>query len=634
MRQRVIVVLVGLLAPLSVYAQSDTASIKLTYSEQTATDSTRAAVARLLITAAPATSWRADSGRVDESKEETVLRLYRYYRSDFPTTTAVLIAAIDSANEFQESRDWAGRRLRIPPVPERGYAQYGFAPAYRAFDSVKRQYAFFEARQSDDETRYLFARTDSAPPAGSFQNAAIRNGTRTVVTVPISRRLLAAARRILESARDELALSSASGLVPIELYRGEQSACSDAADWFRDSPYRAEVLAEASSLSPAERDTLIERAKRVPLIVVDWEHLTGHGSKVESVVSATLDSLGYGFLKPHVTRIDLNPLTNAAGLSALLTEYEGSLPARQKTVGRLREIAAARDWLTKVTSATEQTHEQIMLAVFWKALSKGPGVANMSFGVPHPILELNPPNLPTDGRSFGVLAAGNDKKALVAGTSIQNVAWAHPALINVTSSDARGFIAGTFSDTVTNAIVSLAAPGCGYKSGTIVEANSGSSFASPFVAASVWVFKLRNPGSASSLRGRLTMASWPFPPLSKPVQGDGRFDPWLFLRWPSRGAHAVMDNGKIHSLTNMQLDVVIAGERVILAQDAVRPVARGFVVGDDNGVSSAWYRKRHSDAPVRGMLSGASGTMKLGNDTVSFGTVAELRQRGIRALWF
>lgn len=621
---------------------SDTTGVVLMYDEQTASDAVRAAVARVIVASAPESSWRSiDVDSAVTSRELVVLSEYRYWRDRFPETTQLLISSIDSANGTKELASWVGRQLRIPPVPVRGHLRYGLGARVRAFDVLSKSYFAFRADRPTPEGEYMLARTDEdTTPAPD--TVPIRGGTVTAVTVPLASSLLRTVRNWIAdfTAANELSVAADGGVVPIELY-GVSTAdrCEAAAEWYTKSPYRRLALKRVQRMSEGQLASIELRAQRVPLTIVDWDIDTpsGHGSKVRSVAHDVLERVGLNSLSAAVRTIDLNPRRNKDQLKDILQRFDAYLLMQKLRTGADRtQSQYARGWLESGTPQDiAETHEQVLRAVYWRTLVRDTGVVNFSFGVSGPSLYLDPPGLSAKGASFGVFAAGNTAAGLNARVALQNMASRHRLLVNVTSGRADGSVAGAYSDPDNGTIVTLIAPGCGFDHGAIQPADSGSSFASPFVSTASWISMLLDPRPLTEVRRQLSAAVWPFPRPSAPIESDGRFDPWLLLAWPSLGTHVLWVGDSVTQLRRVQLSLEIDDvERTItLVHDRTEGGFGGsLVVQEQDGQLYAWYRRAGGTAR-HGRLVRVDGNMTLIDGRVLPITDGPTLKRLVRGLW-
>jgi hypothetical protein len=203
-------------------------------------------------------------------------------------------------------------------------------------------------------------------------------------------------------------------------------------------------------------------------------------------------------------------------------------------------------------------------------------------------------------------------------------------------------IAGTYSNAQDNVRVSVAAPGCGFNQGPIVPADSGSSFASPFVAASAWVSQLLDPVAATRMRDRLIMATVPFPQLDNPVESDGLFDPFFLILWPGFGANVVLPGqAPVRPISDIDLEIDIpAGEdgprvqRTLHMDKKWDGVNAGLVLSEIQGHLFVWLRERNDARPIRGTPTTLRGTIVLqGGATIQVHDPADALTK-FRELWF
>lgn len=615
--------------------RQDTTSVAFSYNERTASDATRAAVARLIIDGTALESWWVDTVPPRETgREFTVLRKYQYWGGQYPLTAGLLVSVIDSVNGLRGEHDWSGKVLRVPPVPVRGHTR-GTSDSTRLFDVTKGKYGLLSTQVYDKASVYVYARTDSAPPP--LKTDTIRSGGVTTVFLPVSSGFIPQARRIVAGATaNELEVQGAAGLVPLELYGAEtMNDCSEAGDWIKTSPFRSYVKQRISALSPAEKGAIAARAIETPLTVVDWNFQAGHGAKVRSVVAATLDSLGlFQLLDPKVRIVELEPTKNKASLVAMLEGYKTQLGSefRDATADQWNH---ARAWLNVPIGANKvRTHEQILRAVFWKILVDEHPVANFSFGVYAPQFAITPPRFGPKVESFAFFAAGNDSQALDEAIALQNLAARSKTIVTVTSASRTGRVIGTFG-AANGPEVTIAGPACGFHHGSIVPNDTGSSFASPFIATVAWVAKLMDPNGEPQLRDRLTMAVAPWPLPSNTIASEGMLDMWLMLAWPSVGASVVLPTGDYAKLDTMDLSLEIGGPNGITTRIRTRgPSTNGGLALQQLGADvHAWWRVGANRAGYRGPLVAAKGNVVIAGKSHAVNSPAELYLI-LRNLWY
>jgi hypothetical protein len=545
--------------------------VLLIIDEQHIHDSDRARLAQIISDVAPTSSWVRVAVPRSSSKELFVNRVFRYYGSVYPATTRALIAAIDRANGFTPGgADWAGGTVLVPPFPVRGYQRYNFGRGEaRLYDVQTREYSDAAKSRQPQNFATLFVDTptiNSQQKVIEGDTAALRDGNVTALSVPVTPALL----NLVDTAGADglpegvMALTPG-GFVQVELFGGDTSSCRDAEQWETDSPYLPYLRKQIASLSLSELDSLSRRADRSPLVVVDWDIASlskGHGSKVVSVVDGFLDFLGLQSLRKKVYGFELNPYGQRAAVKTTVSEYQRFLQHE----GQLEEVAKlfdfAQQWLDTATappsSRTYVVPEFILRAMLWKALNRDSLWVNLSFSVPNPSFTLQPPALARRKASFGIVAAGNLRTGLDPLATLQNVASYQPNLVNVTAGARTGSVWGTYSDPSQRMVVSLVAPGCGFNHGTISPVDSGSSYASPYVATAAWASHLISGIPMERMRNWLVVASRLAPEEMKvPVESNGLFDPALLLTLPSLRSHLLGLGGDLQLFDSVSLDIRI-----------------------------------------------------------------------------
>jgi hypothetical protein len=619
-------------------AGSDTNSVAISYNERTASDPLRAVVARLIIEGTPVGSWPEYAvPNSFESRELAILERYKYYRSEYPVTTQLLIDAIDSANATKTLPHWGGRTLKVPPVPIRGHT-LGAERIDRFYDVNLRGYGIIAGAKSAGG-KYVHARVDSLPPP--VQKDTIRSGVNTTVLLDIPKDFLNRAKAIVGSVNEsELNIQDAGGIIPIELYgHTAVEECDVATQWLNASPFRNYTHSRLAGMTNAARSALSTRARSSPLTIVDWNFQNGHGRQVKSVVFATLQALGLSELfTSGVKVVDLEPTTDTASLNLVLDNFRDYLLGEGAFDKKTEEAwTSAKLWLKAPTGpGPAYSHEQLLKAVFWKYIESNSGVANFSFGLTNPVFNLRPPKLgSSSGTAF--FAAGNSPTPLDGSTSLQNLGSIARPIVTVTAATNSGNVVGNYSDPY-GLTVTLAGPACGFSGDGLSPNETGSSLSSPFVATVAWVARLLDPNHEPELRGRLLMATMPLPRLNHDVAADGLFDPWLLLAWPSLLPTSVLSNGTIATLDSMRLDADIAPMsgsrfRTTLSNRTKPPVNGGIAVARNGGQTSIWWRSAPDMPKHWGVLMAVSGYVGINGAIHRINRPEDLAQV-VRSIWY
>lgn len=321
-------------------------------------------------------------------------------------------------------------------------------------------------------------------------------------------------------------------------------------------------------------DDLKSAATNNPLWIVDFdfEDSTGHGAKVKSVVRSVLEK--YGLLElgeePYVRTIDLKPNEdNRKDYDGYLSNYRKYLASSESKNAAYNKFSEnVIEWAEKYKASDEarkKIPEFLLQAIFHHIIRSqdvDSSVINISFTTKSEAhfaymgRELE--RIQNENRILIFSAAGSDYwQSIGKFTTPQGYARLFPNMVvNVAGLDCTASHS-TATDSRVYAEVFGLANGCGYKFENIDTFDSGSSFASPAVAASAWLSHLiyRKGDNLWIAKHDMERASIP------PVPGDGKFrigsggivDTSSLLEKP--GSHIINNDGEYLKLRKCSINV-------------------------------------------------------------------------------
>ena len=373
---------------------------------------------------------------------------------------------------------------------------------------------------------------------------------------------------------------------------GEQ--CNEDSDWIEVSPFRPTMKERFDALlrnDTSANDTKL-RAKRMPLVIVDWfGEPIRHGEKVLSVAKYVLNKAGLNDLS--IIKVDLNPdnpsnrapANNNLSLSGIFEEFLGEYYCPQHSMncnsrGGKAIVGDARKWLTSkptVINGIVSVNQLVFEAVLWKYLNKIPSFVNVSFAIQSGSLEVMQASYLASAKGFIVAAASNSAGGEAPGWIPQRAASVYPNFANVTYGFIDGKVLGATTNSRYNVIVTAMAPGCGFNYDQIKPGDTGTSFASPYVTTAAWLKFLIDGVSPSAMRRELVASSLPYPSdAATETEGAGFFDSARLLSKPS---YLICIRGEYMAI-----------KKAVLVLDYRKPVSgliatEPFATGDDANLS-------------------------------------------------
>lgn len=499
--------------------------VLLTYDDSLINDGQRAALAKILAADVPQADWPTVKVQPNDGLARIVDRYYDVYArssdpndpTGLPLTTDALIEIIKEANGEIATNLQPGKTLKIPPVPARALGVGASEAAIRAFDPKTASYALIP-----EVGRLSLHESMGAEPVR--RQDPYRDARTTVVEVSATR--LDEARSIVESVTDPQ-------LASLELL--QQPNCPSAEPRLTASPYldaaRARVVPALTRLEAA--------AKQKRLALIDFDFQSGHGARVRSATSWLLDRLGASQLMPAVDLVEMNKRVARADLQALLQAY--------RVYGRkfmLEEslIAFAALWTIdpeggQVGTTIRSIPTVLVAAALWRHLNAGSWLS-LSWRIGHGSKPepLNLVDVLNSKGSFVAVAAGNERTPVRADLFPQGASSVFDQFVNITHGAADGTLLGSSTAAAGGGKVDLVTIGCGIEYEQLQRDDSGSSFATPIVAAAAWLKSLLDGTASTQMRRQLLRASLLVPPRNSPhVVSGGVFDPSRLLA--GVGAH-------------------------------------------------------------------------------------------------
>ena len=561
---------------LPLLAQQPDERVLVVYDEQELADADRAQMFALLLETAPKSWWREIT--VDRPQTiRTVLDDYYDYwdnplksadKNPFKSTVDVLQTAIQRENGMAAERDElaAGTKLRIPPVPVAGERNVkpNVPVRTRIFDPSSFRYGFVPSLKNVGRA--------TTRDVSLAKDHAFRAARLTVIEIPHWRDAAAYLRKHKIPLPQGVLVKRPTATAKLEfLDPNEDADCPPRVTALEGSPLVTVTKAELEKRR-GKIDDVVLAAEAMPLWIVDWDVDVpgGHGNKVHAVVTGVLRDLGFEELLPHVHTFDLNPMHNGQELLRTLQAYRDFNEANDNFSAEAMSLAfrTAKQWIEKPeidpNAPAQDIDEFVLQSVFWRFLYNAPSWANFSFRTLYPQGALLHASFMEQSRSFAAVAAGNDRDREVALGSYPQVGAAmHPQLVNVTYGRPDGYVLGSRHGA--RVPVLLVARGCGFAYENRIRPDErGSSFATPFVAATSWVKALTEGIDPEAMRDRLGDAVTLTPFVQPMVASHGIYDPALLFVAETQQPYAILRDGTMKALTPTR----VAVEFRALAADA------------------------------------------------------------------
>jgi hypothetical protein len=521
---RVSVLFLFILAgPLPVRGQNQIGSspISIVYQEAKLSDEDFASLIRILALE-PESAWPSEQiTAADNGKLKFIENHYNISSLSNPLATNELIQVIESANPGQFDTLRPGQSLRIPPIPKHVYRQNDRPrTAIRLLPPGGRSGVGISGMEGTGDIEKQVSLSDD------------RDATITAKQISDSRPLV------------ELAWSSDKPILPPGIHAFDKNGdvildlhdssdpCDASQNWLATSPALVQLKARLARVlsDPTQKQQLLQSSESIPLVIVDWvTPLQNHGKKVASVARGVLAQLGLSELK--VQEVDLNPTNNRVNLTGIFEDFiqhQYCLSEECSSEGSRGIIDESRKWLKTnptVSTNTIPVKQLVLEAVLWKYFKQQTAFVNMSFSINSSALEVLQANYLSTSHSFGV-AAANDAGWPESSAGVpQRAATLYTNFVNVTYANQDGKLIGGYSNQMSNMIVSVVGQGCGFDFDAIKPTDSGTSFATPYVAVSAWIKALLDKVDAADMRKKLITASFLSASLKGiEVESGGLFD--------------------------------------------------------------------------------------------------------------
>lgn len=522
--------------------------VALAYDDKMLDASEKSRLAVVLISSTAEEQWPEAPVQTGVNLEEWLPMHFGFIGNENPQLREVLVQSTIAANSL-DSPIVADSVIKVPPYPKE--SKDCFSAAW--FDCVMRGF-----RPASREVDF-----DSGVPSPDEQNAQGIGTTTLVLSSGLSENPTISSGRDIPS--KVLIYTDESPMADLRLLANptESTILQNAV-----SPFTDAALATLQSISEEE---LNSRANRNPLWIIDWNFVDGHGAKVRSVVDDTIKRFGLKISSNNIQEIDLAPSkSTVAELRTMVNHYASSLRSSdQAEVERLRNSAIS--WIDKgedkdTPGEPTQVHEFVVYSAIHKVLK---GLRAEPSSNDHVFLNMS---LEFESTAYKLFLErelwefdGSDRFTLFAAAGIgkgwqalnpfvipQSLSLSLRDVYNVAALHCDGQ-SGTASAPDANSRlrappVHLLAKGCGYDHGHIEPADYGSSFASPAVAATLWIRRLVHGSSAidQQLLVNSTLPAVDHSLLHKSDTG-GLFDPFLAVApfgsvlINGRGAENVVD---------------------------------------------------------------------------------------------
>ena len=546
--------------------------VMLVFHEQRIGDAERAQLIAFVTTAVPVERWRTVPVSAATTLTVIVDTYYDLYdrpgdRFSRPSSVIVMIDAIQRANPGVTSSVAANTRLRLPPFPVRAKGQFDSdvgQEAFRVFDTDTWGYSLNQGVGSATLSNLpLIANAKTLDPQ--------RDASVTGIVLDITPEMLKPGLSSIALPPSVLTFSAHPatptgervefGTAKVSLLTESLRAqCASAFAALNGSPFRSRQKGVIKALSQADRDRLSALAMEIPLAVIDVGFTSGHGSRVRHVIRGMLTELGVPELDAHVEEFELLPLNSKAqkALEDTLATYLAGKPNATDD-----QVTLAKDWIRRAReTATENTREivideTVLQAVFWKYFTSATWL-NMSFRTDSGALRTLMSRLQLR-KAMSFAAAGNDNVELKPGWVPQDGALGSHLFLIVTFGDDQGRVDGDYTNEAGRPPVSLVAPGCGFDG----ISETGSSLASPYVAAAVWTRFLLDAvisgtqPEVDNVLGDVLLASRPVPGQPVSISTGGFFDAALLFATPS-APHLLRRGREVEVVEEFQLAVSCA----------------------------------------------------------------------------
>jgi hypothetical protein len=539
----------------------------LSYAEAHISDAQRARLVDLMPVLFPVSKWPAATSGENESMPAFVGRVFGVLTDGIgalPKTAAALTGQIRRANDLPAAdRLPSNRPLRVPPMP----------PVTRIGPNQFVQLATSDKMWVTEDSGKTWG--SMAFPNGRQPRSAAAHSELRIPGVP--------APEVLSALNAIGAVVPSDGKSQLEIPK-ESSSCGPVEPWVTSSPYFSRAVARIR----AAKAQLERLASQNRLAILDFNFDGGHGAEVLSAARTLLIALGIPELGDRIDPIELNPAANGGKARQTLTDLFRQYLKDYGTDHGVSDVIAQPGALWIVTSdsgtdAAAATIEAVVLqAALWHAASTSHWLS-LSWWT-RKAVTIYPPDWDAfvDSNSvFGVAAAGNDGQELGRLMEPQRSASSFGTWLNVTYGSRDGALTdGNRTRADGGALVDTIGPGCGYSLAPLTLDASGSSYASPFVAAAAWLKHLLDGTTAAQMRREIWFASTLVPQARTAVDSSGVFDAAQLLS--GIGPHYVTVGASPH-VVEFQSATIDAGSGRVFSSSVMHPASFALIQNATGG---------------------------------------------------
>jgi hypothetical protein len=560
--------------------------VALVYDDATIPDGDRAQLVKFIASVVPVEKWLPVSITEPSHIDAVIDDYYDYFPigKEFatPETVAALRKILIDYNALGAVTTIERAPLRLPPFPLHAYHRGRPQTERRLFDVTSRAYRITQLATDQVPNRRNTINGVFGRSKRSSNNSPIDRGHQeiadivsTTILVPASRTDVMKLSRALSMPRQVLIFNTTldaedgtsfqgsfrTGFSSVDVLRREDP-CADGAQWLAASPY-FQQWSEQNRGAQLDDDALLQRAKDLPLHVLDVNFSGGHGAEVLAVTTQLLNQLGFHKIAnagaSTVIPWELVPSTVAKATESqgLIDDYRREYRAAESVLAKFDTETTA--WLNTMPSTkigSKFDIPDLMLgALMWKTFTQQRWV-NVSSRVRAPFLSDIVDQVVLDSSGALFAAVGNDSGELQAGYVPQDH-QRFPQVVTVTCGTKTGEICGEHSSGSKLRRVLLTGPGCGF-AGT---SGTGSSLATPYIAVASWLQHLiaqrAEPADSAEINAQLRRhdllaANVPAPMMAKRVESYGFFDPAYLLLRPA--PHVVMKDRTIREISSYTFD--------------------------------------------------------------------------------
>lgn len=524
------------------------------YSEENLDDASRAILTQIIARSRPISEWPRITVRLNDGLERIIDRYYDIYSQEnrsnrfsrpSPRTTKAIVDLIKSANSLGSEPLQPEQMIHIPALPALPQVASKYEASMRYFDPESFTYGI-----TSDRTINYFEDTAQGSVPVAHHLGRYRQAERTAVVLPATTSRADLYELSLLGHVESVTLGLGDRPtdigdltrthVQMELLDTDPYTCQSPDSWLTNSPYW-EVAKRRIAGAKAR---ILARAPTRRLAIIDINFAAGHGAKVRDAAESLLISLELGDVIDHIVEFEMDPGRAEDFLTEAVKEYWEN---RQDDL-KYPDLGPAFSWIHTAgklsLSLIHSIPEVVIEAALFRHMSRGDFI-NLSWR-----LRQNAVILPASAEellknSLVIVAAGNEPIEISRALPPQDIASKFATFLNVTHGSMEGVTQGSRSRRDGGGLVDLIAPGCGYQQGHLAPENSGSSYASPYVAAAAWIKYLLDGTSTRKMRQELLFATRMISSQESRVEGGGFFD--VARLFSQVGSHYIdRDNRLVH----------------------------------------------------------------------------------------